>query len=296
MLSDGLRGKTQNMSMSALLLLAMLAANPAVTTAKGHLEAGKLDDVLFALDGQKFEGADVAEASALLVKASAAAVKKKDDVLALQFAQMSLKLTPGIEASLEAATRAAWAGKQFESAEGYADKWLSAAPKSTAAKVVRAQLHAEAGEWKQVLAVLTGVKPAAGDEALVAKLNAQANEALEQKAASQSELRSLELALLKAQEQAAAGTEAPNPVATASSGKVVIYSTAWCGYCKKAKAWLKKKGVDFIERDIEKDEGAAAELAEKATRAGVRPSGVPVIDARGTLILGYDEAAMEKAL
>ena len=80
------------------------------------------------------------------------------------------------------------------------------------------------------------------------------------------------------------------------SGGVIVYSTAWCGYCRKAKAWLKKKGVDFTERDIEKDSGAADELARKAQAAGVKPGGVPVIDVKGTLVLGFDEARLDQLL
>lgn len=33
--------------------------------------------------------------------------------------------------------------------------------------------------------------------------------------------------------------------------QVVMYSTVWCGFCKKAKAYFKQKGIAFSERDIE---------------------------------------------
>jgi glutaredoxin-like YruB-family protein len=77
---------------------------------------------------------------------------------------------------------------------------------------------------------------------------------------------------------------------------VIVYSTSWCGYCRKAKAWLTKRGVDFVEKDVEKDPAAAEELAQKAAASGVRPQGVPVIDVRGTLVLGFDQRALEAAL
>ncbi|MCC6337131.1 MAG: NrdH-redoxin [Myxococcales bacterium] len=80
------------------------------------------------------------------------------------------------------------------------------------------------------------------------------------------------------------------------SGDVVLYATSWCGYCRQAREYFKKKGVKYVEKDLEKDEGAAEELATKASAAGVRPQGVPVIDVKGKLILGFDRPALEEAL
>ena len=80
------------------------------------------------------------------------------------------------------------------------------------------------------------------------------------------------------------------------SSDVIVYSTATCGYCRRAKAWLKQKGIAYTEKDVEMDPGAAAELAGKAAAAHVRPQGVPVIDARGTLVLGFDPARLAELL
>lgn len=41
--------------------------------------------------------------------------------------------------------------------------------------------------------------------------------------------------------------------------QVIIYSTIWCGFCKKAKAYFKQKGIAFSERDIEKSTQAKKE-------------------------------------
>ena len=84
------------------------------------------------------------------------------------------------------------------------------------------------------------------------------------------------------------------PVAPAPAGSVVVYSATWCGFCKKAKAWLKDNGVPFIERDVEKTPGAQAELDGKLKAAGVPGGGVPVIDWAGTLVMGFDVHALEK--
>ncbi|MDH5181958.1 MAG: DUF4124 domain-containing protein, partial [Gammaproteobacteria bacterium] len=42
-------------------------------------------------------------------------------------------------------------------------------------------------------------------------------------------------------------------------GQVIMYSTTWCGFCKKAKAWFKKKGIQYTEYDIEKSSQAKSE-------------------------------------
>ena len=55
------------------------------------------------------------------------------------------------------------------------------------------------------------------------------------------------------------------------SQKVVMYSTSWCKYCKKAKEHFKKNRIDFVEYDIEKDKKAKREY----DRLGGK--GVPVI-------------------
>jgi mycoredoxin len=54
----------------------------------------------------------------------------------------------------------------------------------------------------------------------------------------------------------------PAPSATAPGAPpttLVMYSTTWCGYCRRLKDQLGREGIDFVEVDIELDE-AAAEL------------------------------------
>jgi glutaredoxin len=56
-----------------------------------------------------------------------------------------------------------------------------------------------------------------------------------------------------------------------STRSVVMYSTSWCGYCKKAARYFKQKKIPFIEHDIEKSARAAKEYKK------LRGRGVPVI-------------------
>lgn len=77
---------------------------------------------------------------------------------------------------------------------------------------------------------------------------------------------------------------------------VVIYMASWCGACKGAAAYLRQRGVEFTERDVERDPGAQAEMQQKASAAGMRPRGVPVIDFRGTILLGFDKQRLAQLI
>jgi glutaredoxin len=82
---------------------------------------------------------------------------------------------------------------------------------------------------------------------------------------------------------------APPP---ASESDVTVYMASWCGACRAAASYLRSKNVPFVEKDIEKDPTAAAEMQAKARAAGKSPRGVPVIDFKGTILLGYDQGAL----
>ncbi len=84
--------------------------------------------------------------------------------------------------------------------------------------------------------------------------------------------------------------------APGGSSSVVLYSTSWCGACRSARDYLTKKGIPFIEKDIEKDPAAAAELLSKAKAAGISTSGVPVLDVKGTLMQGFSPQQLNKLL
>ncbi len=68
---------------------------------------------------------------------------------------------------------------------------------------------------------------------------------------------------------------------------VEIYTTAFCPYCFRAKALLKKKGVAFTEYDVEAIPGKRDEMVKRAR--GRRT--VPQIFIDGEAIGGSDELA-----
>lgn len=46
------------------------------------------------------------------------------------------------------------------------------------------------------------------------------------------------------------------------SSEVVMYSTPWCGYCKRLKSMMLREGIAFREVDIEQDDAAATFVAQ----------------------------------
>ena len=72
---------------------------------------------------------------------------------------------------------------------------------------------------------------------------------------------------------------------------VTIYSTPTCVYCKLAKDFLGKHGIEYAEHDVAADLKARAEMVEKSHQLGV-----PVIDIGGEIFVGFDKDGMAKAL
>lgn len=72
---------------------------------------------------------------------------------------------------------------------------------------------------------------------------------------------------------------------------VKIYSTSWCPACVKAKKYLNLKGIEFNEINVA-DKHEDREEVFKAS--GQRT--VPVLDINGEIIVGFDKAAIDKAI
>lgn len=73
---------------------------------------------------------------------------------------------------------------------------------------------------------------------------------------------------------------APAPVVT-------LYSTSWCGWCRKSRGLMQSLGIAFVERDVEADPRAAAEKARLAPGYGV-----PVLVRGGEIQRGFNEATI----
>ncbi len=72
---------------------------------------------------------------------------------------------------------------------------------------------------------------------------------------------------------------------------VKVYSTATCPYCTMAKNFLRENGIDFVEKNVSEDKGAATEMVEKSGQMGV-----PVLDINGEIIVGFNRDAIKNAL
>lgn len=280
--------------MLSLALFVLLSAEPAsLAAAKQHLAQGKLDDVLFDLQGQKFENPNQAKAAAdVLAQTAARSFQANDDLMALQLSQMALSHDKAHPTANETAARASLRQQQFEDAERYGDAWL-AVTKSSAARLFRAQLALDQAEWQRAAKLIDEGSFEGAELERASRIRDTAKSELESQRGAMSEVKALEAAM----EKAAADARKLQPVAVARSGEVIVYSAVWCGYCTRVKSWLAQRKVAFIEKDIEKDPAAAPELASKIAAAKLRPEGgVPWTDVRGTLVRGYDPKRLEEAL
>jgi glutaredoxin len=84
------------------------------------------------------------------------------------------------------------------------------------------------------------------------------------------------------------------PAARGSLG--IIYGASWCGACHVAAQYLTRRGIPFVEKDVEEDPAAkhAADAALAAASLGGQ-HGLPVVDVRGTLMIGFLPCLVEQA-
>ena len=75
------------------------------------------------------------------------------------------------------------------------------------------------------------------------------------------------------------------------SHNVIVYRTETCPYCHMAEEFFKQNKVKFKSIDVGKDQKAAQEMVKKSGQMGV-----PVIDVDGKIVIGFDKAALRKAL
>jgi glutaredoxin 3 len=72
---------------------------------------------------------------------------------------------------------------------------------------------------------------------------------------------------------------------------VKVYSTNSCPYCTMAKSYLSGKGVNYQDINVGFDRKGAMEMIKKSGQMGV-----PVLDIKGKIIVGFDKAAIDAAL
>jgi glutaredoxin len=99
---------------------------------------------------------------------------------------------------------------------------------------------------------------------------------------------------------AQAADAGPQPGVIDPSGAVrpvvILYGASWCGACHEAAAYMKKKGINFIEKDIEKDPNAEREMRSKLAKVGKNTASIPVLDVRGKILVGFNAQVLDQAL
>ena len=74
--------------------------------------------------------------------------------------------------------------------------------------------------------------------------------------------------------------------AAPEAGTITLFSTTWCGYCKKARAYLQARGTPFQEIDVESSAQGQSEFRSLGGR------GVPVILVGNQRMDGYSEGTL----
>jgi glutaredoxin len=83
---------------------------------------------------------------------------------------------------------------------------------------------------------------------------------------------------------------AVSPAGTLVTLRVRLLSTTWCGYCKKAAAYLRSRGTPFEELDVEKSSRGKREYDALGGR------GVPIILVGDRRMDGYDQTTLATML
>lgn len=77
---------------------------------------------------------------------------------------------------------------------------------------------------------------------------------------------------------------------------VVIYGANWCEFCNQAVAYMKRKNIAYIERDIDNDESARKDMNAALDSVGASRGSIPVIVVGGALLTGFHERAVQDAV
>ncbi len=72
---------------------------------------------------------------------------------------------------------------------------------------------------------------------------------------------------------------------------VVMYSTAWCGVCKRARKYFEENRIAFEEHDVDQNPSARAEYERLNPRRSV-----PTIKIADEVVVGFSAVAVERAL
>ena len=73
--------------------------------------------------------------------------------------------------------------------------------------------------------------------------------------------------------------------------RVMLYSTSWCGYCKKARQYMTEAQIAFVEHDIDASDSARAIMKR------LNPSGsVPTFEIDDEVLIGFSSESLEQTI
>ena len=78
---------------------------------------------------------------------------------------------------------------------------------------------------------------------------------------------------------------------------VLLYGASWCRACDVAASYMTRRGIPFVEHDVEEDPAAQAAATSTLRLAGLDANvlALPVIDVRGTVMRGFYPCVVEVA-
>lgn len=91
-------------------------------------------------------------------------------------------------------------------------------------------------------------------------------------------------------------TQAERPSSSGLQGArrnvaITMYSTSWCGVCKRARRYMKDKGISFVEHDVDQNAGARAAYRRLNPRQSV-----PTIQIDDEVLVGFAPQNLEAAI
>ena len=73
--------------------------------------------------------------------------------------------------------------------------------------------------------------------------------------------------------------------------RVIIYTETTCPFCLQVKEYLREKGFEYQEKDVQEDREVREELIDISGQQGV-----PVIVINDEVVIGYNQAMLDTLL
>lgn len=75
------------------------------------------------------------------------------------------------------------------------------------------------------------------------------------------------------------------------SEPAIVYTTPTCPYCKHVKDYLRREGIEYVEKNVASDRQAAMEMVRRSQQTGV-----PVTFIAGETIVGFDQPRLKTVI